>query len=86
MPNTDMLVQQCALMHVFPKGAERALIGACELIRTNMVYGSTKKVLEPDSIYIDISMFLLHYLGSFWSSSWLSSWHIWSLNKEMAGK
>ena len=35
--NTNMLVQQCAFMQVFRKQPGYVLIGACVLIRMNMV-------------------------------------------------
>ena len=34
---SNMLVKQCVLMHVFQKGPWCVLTTACELIRTNMV-------------------------------------------------
>ena len=36
--NTNMHVEQCALMQVFRKGPGCVLIGACVLIRTNTVF------------------------------------------------
>ena len=48
-----MLVEQCVQMHIFFwKQPGCALIIACELIRTNMVYEYDNTACEIDTVYI----------------------------------
>ena len=46
-----MLVQQCALVHIFLKQQGCALIGACVLIRMSMVFFS-RKVKDKSMIVV----------------------------------
>ena len=51
---TDLLVEKCALMHVFQKRPGCALTGACALIRTNTVRMTAgKQVGHEPALIID---------------------------------